>query len=160
MQDGDGTARSICMQTNACVLQKKAGLSNEQVEALITLRENYMGRTRRILQHRQSLWQTVRANLLDSSLLDGSPSAERKICSFEKMLELRRNMDDFHWNFAWMMREWLMRHLSPLQVNPPAQPRVYQRSHAPTSVMHCIAKGGCLPHGLIHKLQKRWWIEV
>ena len=118
-------ARSICMQTNACVLQKKAGLSNEQVEALITLRENYMGRTRRILQHRQSLWQTVRANLLDSSLLDGSPSAERKICSFEKMLELRRNMDDFHWNFAWMMREWLMRHLSPLQVRmPPAQPRV------------------------------------
>lgn len=97
-------------------MQKKAGLTSHQIESLITLRENYMGRTRRILQQRQGLWQSVRANLLDSSLLDGSPSAERKICCFEKMLELRRNMDDFHWNFAWMMREWLLRLLSPFQV--------------------------------------------
>ena len=106
----------MAMNAGIAGLQRKAGLTDSQLESLITLRDNYMGRTRRILQQRQSLWQNLRANLLDSSLLDGSPSAERRICSFEKMLELRRNMDDFHWNFAWMTREWLLQLLSPFQV--------------------------------------------
>ena len=121
------------MPLNLCAEQKQAGLESKQIEGLITLRENYMGRTRKILQQRQALWQNVRVNLLDASLLDGLPSAERRICSFEKMLELRRSMDDYHWNFAWMMREWLLRLLTPFQVHR----LVPHRDHSGITGWHC-----------------------
>ncbi|KAK9867665.1 hypothetical protein WJX84_001906 [Apatococcus fuscideae] len=98
------------------LLTGEAGLTAGQTRELLAVRENYMNRTRRILQQRQALWHMVRANLLDTSLEHGCPSAESKICAFEKVLELRRNMDDFHWNFAWMAREWMLRILTPFQV--------------------------------------------
>ena len=105
------TCKWLCPMVQAGVALTKA-----QVQELVAARENYMTRTRRTLQQRQALWQVVRANLLDTSLQDGCPSAESKICAFEKVLELQRNMDDYHWNFAWLMREWCLRILSPLQV--------------------------------------------
>ncbi|KAK9850816.1 hypothetical protein WJX84_012333 [Apatococcus fuscideae] len=106
-----------CMQS--CVSDQvldEMAVTEAQSQELVAARENYMTRTRRILQQRQALWQMVRANLLDTSLQDGCPSAESKICAFEKVLELQRNMDDYHWNFAWLMREWCLRILSPSQV--------------------------------------------
>ena len=39
-----------------------------------------------------------------------------KVCAFEKVLELQHNMDEYHWNFSWMMREWMLRLLNPSQV--------------------------------------------
>ena len=97
-------------------LQGKANLTEAQTAELLTVRERYMGGTRRILQQRQALWQAVEANLQDSSLESGPPQAERKVYAFEKVLELQRNMDEYHANFAWLVREWLLRLLTPIQV--------------------------------------------
>ncbi|KAK9852851.1 hypothetical protein WJX84_003109 [Apatococcus fuscideae] len=94
----------------------KANLTEAQTAELLTVRERYMGGTRRILQQRQALWQAVEANLQDSSLESGPPQAERKVYAFEKVLELQRNMDEYHANFAWLVREWLLRLLTPIQV--------------------------------------------
>ncbi|KAK9821359.1 hypothetical protein WJX74_003161 [Apatococcus lobatus] len=90
-------------------------LTEGQTTELVKVRENYLERTRKLLQQRQSLWTTARANLLDTSLEDGCPSAESKVCAFEKVLELQHNMDEYHWNFTWMMREWMLHILSPSQ---------------------------------------------
>ena len=83
---------------------------------LVAVRENYLERTQKLLQQRQSLWTTARANLLDTSLEHGCPSAESKVCAFEKVLDLQHNMDEYHWNFTWMMREWMLHILAPFQV--------------------------------------------
>ena len=96
--------------------QVKAGLTEGQLEELVILREAYLGRACRTLEQRQLLWQLVRASLLGSSLAEGPATAESKICAFEKVLELRRNMDEYCANYAWMMRELLLRILAPLQV--------------------------------------------
>lgn len=54
-------------------------LTEGQTSELVMVRENYLERTRKLLQQRQSLWTAVRANLLDTSLEDGCPSAESKV---------------------------------------------------------------------------------
>ena len=68
------------LQGNPCDgLQAQMELTEGQTSELVMVRENYLERTRKLLQQRQSLWTAVRANLLDTSLEDGCPSAESKV---------------------------------------------------------------------------------
>ncbi len=95
-----------------------ADLTEGQIRDLVKAREAYLHQTRKILLQRQSLWQGVTSNLANVGLRDGAFTTDSKMRTFERVIDLRHNMDAYHWNFAKIVREWLLCILSPLQVPP------------------------------------------
>ena len=70
----------------------------------------------KLLLQRQALWEGVTADLARAGTHAEEYTTKSKLRTFERVIDLRHNMDAYHWNFASMMRAWMLCILSPIQV--------------------------------------------